>query len=182
MVDAVLLAAVEELARTGFSGLSMEAVADRAKVNKTTVYRRWPTRGALVRAAILASTRHVFEHTDTGQLRSDLLELLHGVRASLDSPLGRGVAVALMAEDPRVRQLARSTRKEGAIASFAVLERAVQRGELPAAVNRQLLLDLLFGPLEQKLVIEGDSVDDAWCETLVDFVLAGAQVVTKRSR
>lgn len=176
------MAAVEELVRTGFSGLSMEAVADRAKVNKTTVYRRWPTRGALVRAAILASTRRVFEHTDTGHLRSDLLELLRGVRRSLDSALGRGVTVALMAEDPRIRQLAKSVRKEGANASHEVLKRAVARGELPASVNRQLILDLLFGPLEQKLVIEGESVDDAWCETLVDFVLAGAQVVTKRSR
>jgi AcrR family transcriptional regulator len=182
VVDAVLLAAVEELARTGFSGLSMEAVADRAKVNKTTVYRRWPTRNALVRAAIVESTQRVFEHTDTGTIRGDLIEMLHGVRGTLDSPLGRGVAVALMADDPRIRQLARLTRKEGANASFAVLERGVSRGELPTSINRQLILDLLFGPLEQKLVIEGESVDDAWCETLVDFVLAGAQVVTKRSR
>ncbi len=171
MVGAVLEATVEELARVGFGGLSTEAVATRAGVNKTTVYRRWPTRGELVRAALLEFQARVFEDADTGTLRGDLLELLRGVRVQLGTARGRGVTLALMADDPHVRQLARSTRRVAVESSLTVLDRAARRGELPDDVDRALLLDVLFGPLEQKMVIEGLTVDDAWLERLVDLVL-----------
>src|SRR5512132_695784 len=69
---AVLRATIAELLRTGYAGLSVEAVADRAGVHKTTVYRRWGTLQQLVTDALLAHVSAKVPQPDTGTLRSDL--------------------------------------------------------------------------------------------------------------
>src|SRR4051794_31864923 len=73
VVRGVLGAALEELGRRGYGALKIDDVAMRAGVNKTTVYRRWPTKEDLVRAALLSITADRFVIPDTGSLRSDLL-------------------------------------------------------------------------------------------------------------
>src|SRR5262245_40170336 len=75
VVRGVLTAALEELGQTGYGALRIEDVAARAGVNKTTVYRRWPTKEDLVRAALLAMTVDKFVVPNTGSLRGDLLEM-----------------------------------------------------------------------------------------------------------
>ena len=67
----------EELARDGFERLSVPAVAEAAGLNKTSVYRRWPTKADLVRAALTSSMGHDAPTVDTGTLRGDLLALFH---------------------------------------------------------------------------------------------------------
>src|SRR6185295_9553640 len=76
VVRRVLDAAILELARSGHAGFRMEAVASRAEVNKTTIYRRWPSRAALVTAVVERMRTPLRESPlpDTGQLEGDLLE------------------------------------------------------------------------------------------------------------
>ena len=69
-MQGVLSAVLQELSRVGYRGLRIEDVALRAGVNKTTVYRRWPTKIELVRAALVCDSTCRIPHPDTGTLRS----------------------------------------------------------------------------------------------------------------
>src|ERR1700761_7966036 len=75
VVRVILDAALEELARTGYGALRVEDVAARAGVNKTTVYRRWPTKEGLAPPAILSITSDTGGPPSTGSLRGDLVEI-----------------------------------------------------------------------------------------------------------
>ena len=81
--QAVLDAAFAELGEKGYGGLSIEAVALRSGVAKTTVYRRWPTRDELVADALDSRSDRNEPVPDTGSLRGDLKEFCEGVRAKL---------------------------------------------------------------------------------------------------
>src|SRR4051812_35901624 len=87
VVEAILQAVGEELGRVGYADLRIEDVATLSGVNKTTIYRRWPQKSELVTAAVERLTP-VPEVYDTGSLRSDLLALLHDIRARItDTPV-----------------------------------------------------------------------------------------------
>src|SRR5262245_66483 len=100
VVRGVLAAALEELGRTGYGALRIEDVAARAGVNKTTVYRRWPTKEDLVRAALLSITADQFVVPNTGSLRTDLLAIARGMVAMARSCEGQGLMRMLIAEGP----------------------------------------------------------------------------------
>jgi AcrR family transcriptional regulator len=169
MLDATL----EELGRRGYADLSVEDVAQRAGVNKTSVYRRWPTKSELVRAALLALRAQHGAPPDTGTLRGDLVELLRRARAKLSAPRGSSVFRALMAERDA---LARKMREQQHAEDAPVFERAVARGELSAATDTRFLLDLLTAPLLRRIFIARDKVDDEYLVRVVDVVLHGVMV------
>ena len=85
--DAILRAAVEELTESGYAGLTMDRVAQRAGTNKNAIYRRWPDRLALGIAAYGRMAAAV-EPPDTGNLREDALEYLRRANRHWSSPLG----------------------------------------------------------------------------------------------
>src|SRR5215207_5273535 len=95
---AVLNAAFAELGDKGYDGFSMEAVAQRSGVHKTTVYRRWPTRDALVVDALDSrSDRTAAPIPDTGALRGDLRAFGEDVFAKLTAPHGKAMLKSLVA-------------------------------------------------------------------------------------
>src|SRR5262245_21763190 len=85
--NALLDAAWDELAEKGYAGLTIESVAERAQTSRAVLYRRWPTKPELVRAAVgHARQKEPVEVPDTGSLREDVVELLrraNGARARL---------------------------------------------------------------------------------------------------
>ena len=85
--DAILRAAVDELTESGYAGLTMDRVAQRAGTNKNAIYRRWPDRLALGIAAYRRMTAAV-DPPDTGNLREDALEYLRRANRHWSSPLG----------------------------------------------------------------------------------------------
>src|SRR5262245_16527517 len=90
VVEAVLQAAAEQLGEVGFAALRIEDVAARSGVNKTTIYRRWPSKEELV-TAVLETLRLVPDTPDTGTLRGDLLQLLRAIANGAATPAGRGL-------------------------------------------------------------------------------------------
>src|SRR5438105_12835542 len=84
VVASILAATVAELARSGYASFRIDEVAARAGVNKTTIYRRWPTKAELVRAALMASD-DPGPPPSTGAVRSDLLALLRATIARIES-------------------------------------------------------------------------------------------------
>ena len=97
MRAAVLSATLAELAERGYEGLSFEAVAARAGVHKTTVYRRWPERPTLVLDALLELSERTVPLPDSGSLRGDLIALAKAIAANLSSPEVAAVLRALIA-------------------------------------------------------------------------------------
>lgn len=143
-------AAIELFVEQGFEAMSMEGVAARAGVGKTTIYRRWDSKEDLVMDALVCHLTSVTD-PDTGSLRNDLVQLLAVFQQTVrTTPLGHVFPrmVAEVAEgsdlgrlytrrviEPR-RQMLRS-----------ILQRGVDRGELPSGTDLELGLELIMGPV-----------------------------------
>jgi AcrR family transcriptional regulator len=177
IVDAVLARTLEELAAHGHEGLSVERIAKSAQVNKTSVYRRWPTREALVAAALEGVLGSVSAQApDTGSLRGDLLGLLAPVAALLEEPIGRAVLRAALAESTAGAMSAVAARQLETQTSTpvrALVARAKARGEWRAGVQGEQLMFLLVGALIHRALLEQQELSARWLTSLVDLVLGG---------
>jgi AcrR family transcriptional regulator len=175
-VEAVFKATRRELATTGYSRLSIEVVAKRAGVNKTTIYRRWPTKASLVVAAISGAL--VFEAAPAqASLRDDLLLLTGRVNAWVRTPEGTVVTRALAAElhRPEVFAMIRATRLNVREHWIAAVRRAVARGEIPPSTDPHLVFELLTGTMVDAFVRVTQVVDRHFLAAVVDLVIAGLQ-------
>lgn len=172
---AVLRACVDLLVERGAAGATIEAVAERAGVAKTTVYRQWPDQAALVRDAF-AATLTPYEPPDTGSLRGDLVELVRGLARALAAGPASRLMLGLLDGAERSAALADVHRLEGEARHAAALEvvrRGIRGGELPAGTDPRLVLDLVAGPVFHRRWF-GDVPPDAdFAEAVVDAVLGG---------
>lgn len=177
VVRDVLAAAVWALSTRGYAELSMEEVADRAGVNKTTVYRRWPTKGELVGAAVRAVADQQEPLPDTGSLREDLVALVAQMLAFVAKPEGKAIARLITTErgDPHIDRLGRALKEESYQRRGLLVERAKARGELPADADARLLLEAVLSPLVSRVVRFDEHVDDETIAALVDLVVTGAE-------
>src|SRR6202142_557587 len=132
----------------GYSDLSIEAVAADANVGKTTVYRWWPTKAALVADAFMASAEQELQFPDTGSVEKDLSLQMRRLIRIFRSKRGKVVA-ALVAggqSDPELIEAFRERflwpRRQQA---YQTLQRGVDRGELPVGIDFDLILDSLYG-------------------------------------
>jgi AcrR family transcriptional regulator len=177
IIDAVLLQALEELATAGLEGFSVERLARRAAVNKTSIYRRWPTREALVAAALERIAEGVSGAApDTGSLRTDLLGLLGPVAQFLEQPVGRAVLRAAMSEAAATNVAALAARKleqraRGRVS--ALVRRAKARNEWRAGVGGELVLGALVGAAIHRAMLEHQPLTPRWLAGLVEVTLEG---------
>jgi AcrR family transcriptional regulator len=183
VVDAVLRATVEEIARCGYTAFRVEEVAARAGVNKTTVYRRWPTKCELAGAAIRAFAGHHEPLPDTGSIRGDLLEMVRRAMAYAATPEGRAFSRLLTNEgsDPEIDALARSLRSGIASQRAEIVTRAQQRGELADGLDTRVLIDAIFIPITTRLLRFREDVDTVTAEAFVDLALGGAMYAASRA-
>jgi AcrR family transcriptional regulator len=176
VVRAVLEATLEELGATGYRALSMEAVALRAGVAKTTVYRRWPARADLVRAAFAESLQRHTVIPDTGSLRDDLVLYYGSLVKRLAHPTGRSLVRVTFAEsdDPELAELVGQVRAERKKLPQSLIARAIARGEISPRIDASYLLDALGGVIHYRVGVLGQSIARRELVSLVDRTLAGA--------
>ena len=173
---AILTATTDLLAEAGYRALTIEGVAARAGVAKTTVYRWWPTKPALVTEAVSLALPMPAQ-PDTGDLRHDLLVAVRRAMHTIARTPAGAVIPALAADvmsDPQLaeqfrNQLIRPRRS----AVVDVLRRAAARGELPRQVDTDLLLDVYAGVVFYRVLISGEPVTELLAEQLVDLLLNG---------
>jgi AcrR family transcriptional regulator len=170
--QAILRAAAEELTASGYAGMTMDKVAQRAGTNKNAIYRRWPQRAALGIAAYkhLAGART--PAPDTGSLRGDALEMLRQANATWSSPRGAILRDLLAAavDEPALLELLREQAGGGAMnaAWFTLLGRAVARGEAPPEAIQPRVATLPMMLLRGEYALRGvPAVPD---EVLVEIV------------
>ncbi|MEZ4449783.1 MAG: TetR/AcrR family transcriptional regulator [Nannocystaceae bacterium] len=179
VVRRVLDAALAELARSGYTGFRMDEVTARAAVHKTTIYRRWPTRAALVAAVVERLRAPLRDHPlpDTGSLERDLIEAFTRRFAVGRRVEGRAWARLLeerhLAEVEAILGEAVDERRD---AWRWMITRAVDRGEIPRGTDAQLLLDVVRAIVDAHGAAR--RLDAAWLEIAVRTCLAGARAGT----
>jgi AcrR family transcriptional regulator len=165
------------LAEGGYDTLSIEQVADRAGVHKTTVYRRWPTKLDLVVDATRERSREHVPVPDTGTFAGDLRALARSVAANLRSPRVRTMTSNLVAAAATSPELSARTHEfwaERLEMTRRVVDRAVARGEIAATSNHELIIEALVGPLYLRLLLTGEAIDDDTADRIAELVAAGA--------
>jgi AcrR family transcriptional regulator len=174
----ILRAALEELARADYGGLTIERVATRAGVNKTTVYRQWPTKADLIRAALESVAEASAAGPSTGTLRGDLLQIGRRMLAFASSFEGQGIVRLRLLEhpEPELAEIAKSLNERYSSRLRDVLREAVTRRELSPDIDVQLLLDMLGGALHVRLFLKNERVDDVVIARIVDVLIDGAGV------
>jgi AcrR family transcriptional regulator len=171
----VLAAAFEELAANGFDAATVAGVAKRSGVHETTVYRRWVTRENLFVAALLERSADAIPTPDTGSIKGDLLAIVREVLAYVGSPAGKAILRAATLPVDHVYADAREAFWAHRLDTLApVVARGIERGELRAATDGRLLLEMLIAPIHGRLLLTGEPVDDDLAERLVDLALNGA--------
>lgn len=146
VVERVLTASVAELAESGYRAFRVDEVSAAAGVNKTTIYRRWPGKQQLVAGAVEWMRRFVHDVPlpDTGSLERDLAEAFQRKLSFKHRVEGQAWARLLSEKhDPEVGAVIGDAVKERSGAWYAMVTRAVARGELPAGTDPRLLLGML---------------------------------------
>ena len=174
---AILNAAVDLLAERGLAAMSIEEVAARAGVGKATIYRRWSSKGLLALDAFVTSFQEQQPLPDTGTLRGDLIAALTAwVRAVTGTSMG-AMLTGLIAEaqhDPSLRAAWRERVLEPLRSQHRImLDRAIARGEIPATVDQEAVLDLFFGAAQHRLLLDHLPLTDDFIRQVVDMILDG---------
>jgi AcrR family transcriptional regulator len=174
---AVVEAVLAELAGAGYDGLTVETVAARSGVHKATLYRRWGGVDGLVAEALAHSAEAPWPVPDTGTLAGDLRGITRAVLVGFTDPGPAGTAIAL------INAALRSTPGARALAAFfaarladaaAVVDRAVERGELPPGVDAVDVVRTATAPLYYRLFITGEPLDEVVADRAAAAALAAA--------
>lgn len=157
--QAILAAALQELAEVGYEAMSIEGVAERAGVGKTTIYRRWPSKEALVMGAI-----HLIQAEapiiDTGNLRTDLLMMVsNALELGKSNPLFQKLvfrAATELATKPAMLQGLLTQIVPSRFHNFGeMIERAKARGEVRPELDTDVALGLIAGPIFYQWLLGG---------------------------
>lgn len=172
---AVMEAARALLAEKGFAGTTVEAIASRAGVGKATIYRRWPTREALLLAVTTAELPDI-PTPDTGDLRQDLLlvftALAEQIRTS-GSASYLGDLIGESTRNPAMRTVFQAMIQQRRSLLADVVAQARLRGEVRERIDPDLVLDLISGSIFYRMLFSDEPADATYVERAVDAVLAG---------
>lgn len=181
--DAILKATRELLLEGGYPKLTIESVARRAGVGKSTIYRWWNTKGALV---LEATSQHleIGVVPDTGITREDLLVAARQLVETFTDRLASIVIFAVIAhleDDPSMAATFVGTWVNPWRESAAeAIDRGIARGDLPADTDGDLLLDVMVGTVFQRTLVLTEPKTSGLAETLVEMILAGPYLPRRR--
>ena len=180
LTASLLRALFEEWAKRGYAALSVEAVAKRAGAGKAAVYRRWPSKEALVRDALNQVGLVLTAVVDQGSLKADILALLAALRRVLRHRLVRRILPDLHAEMARSAEVAAmmqpfqlARRKWGE----ELIQRAVNRGELSQAIDVELANDLFAALIYWRLIVVRGKADTAYLGRLAKVIEASLRSI-----
>lgn len=179
MRAAVIAATLAELSDRGYSGVSLDGIAERAEVHKTTVYRRWRTKESLILDAMLEQAAQAVAVPDTGSLHGDLLELARRSAAIQTSPAGQAVVRAVAGEAPGNARIAAASQRfwaERLDLDRTILQRALDRREIGPKTQSRPVIEAVLGPLYFRLLVTGEPLDDDFVAGVVDLVYAACCV------
>src|SRR5215471_790090 len=169
----ILEAALEELGDVGYGALTIESVAARAGVGKSTIYRHWPGKLALVEDAF-RTLKAQAQIPESGTVRERVIAYLDQVAVFVEESTYSACMPALIdaaERDPQVRAFHCEFSRERRAVLVDVLRDAVAGGELPADTDPDLLADALVGPIVMRRLMLYEPFDPKQVPALVDQVL-----------
>jgi AcrR family transcriptional regulator len=173
----VLDATTDLLSSVGYERMSIEDVAARAGVHKTTVYRRWTSKAELVADSVRLNAEQAVPIEDTGSLVGDLRALGRNVVANIGSEAGsmrsRSIVAASTSSDELTGELHlfwadRLARSE------VIVQRAIDRGELPAGTEANVIIEAVVGPIWLRLLLTGEPIDADFADRIATFAAGAA--------
>lgn len=184
-VDEAIAAATRQLlVEIGYAATSLELVARRAGVARTSIYRRWPSKAHLVYETVFTA---IGPHTipDTGSVEGDLRTVVHSLTKEFSTPAAVAAMAGILADFGADEQF-RSVVREAFLAPTkraleVVLDNAVTRGELGSAVPVDTISEALGGAVFFRCVVLGARADSTTADHLVRLVLDGARPSASRS-
>lgn len=169
----MLDAARDLLLGCGVNAFSIDEVARRSGVAKTTIYRHFPNRIDLL-AAALDGSMPVPPVPDTGSLRDDLLEFLASVLPIFVDPRPRAMLLDILAgsaRDPELLEVQRSVLGSRAGATLTIFKRAQERGEISPDLDYETALEIMEGPFIIRSLFRPEALIDVDLEAMVDRML-----------
>lgn len=170
----ILEATAGLISEHGFPGVTIEAVAARSGAAKTTIYRHWPSREALVIEAFGLCAGPKADPPDSGTLRGDLLQILSSLARFLREE-GSCASLQSLADaarrDPELARVHRAFIAERQRPMVEVLKRGVADGALPSGLHPQDVVSMLVGPLFYRAMVSFEPLDDDFVRTVVDGAL-----------
>lgn len=158
VTEALTRAFFHEWARAGYSGLSLERVARSAGVGKAALYRRWPEKAVMASDLLSRVGLTITDVGEQGSLEADLRAVLFALRRVLRHPLVKRIIMDLHAEIERTPALERAIRpfqRARRERIDALIDRAIERGEVSSSVDRETAADLIAAPLYWRVAVLG---------------------------
>lgn len=177
--DVVLEATRAALVEEGHAGVTIDGISRRSGVARTTIYRHWPDLGDLLADAYdsIRAEMELPDPPDTGSLREDCRLQLRGLRSALATSRWGHVLPTML--DCAVRRPELAPYQERLVCerrqlTVAIVERGVVRGELPAGIDPEAIVDQLVAPVFYRHLMSKMPIPDDYLDALVDAVIAGA--------
>lgn len=174
----ILEVTLDLLSDVGFSGLTVDAVVAKAKVSKATIYRRWSTKEELAIAAF--DLLPMLEITPSESLEEDVLNYVEQYRIFVQTTALNNVLPALVSEAKHNIILAtrlRDTVERRRGSGISMIERAIERGELPANTDPSLIQELIIGPMLHRSLFNPDAISIEDFRYFSKLIIAGLKDV-----
>jgi len=185
--EAILRAALELGAELGFDGLTIEGIAARAGVGKTTIYRRWPSVWAIVVEAVLADVTQISPVLERATARESFtvsMKLVAKAFRGKNGKLLRPLIGRAQFDDGLRAAISESWLNDRRKLSRELVLRGIESGELRAGLDPDTVLDALYGPLYHRLLLPYDGTEvrlsDAYIDALIDTVFGGIERKARR--
>lgn len=175
--EAVFAAVIAELSTRAYADISVESVAARAGVHKTTVYRRWGSKEEIIRQALVSAARSRIQVPDTGSVDTDLRMLARAVQAVLSVPEGAAISRALIIgamSSPEIAGLMDQYWAARLEAISVIVDRAIGRGEIPAGTDPAAFMHAMAAPLFYQLLVARAPVTERDADLAAAATLAAA--------
>ena len=177
--QAILDATRELLSESGVRNLTVEKVAARSGVAKTTIYRRWRSKDDLALAVLIDFVQGIVPVPRGDGARNELVALLRGAVTTLGTTVMGRVMQGLVSELATNADLSTAFHQQVVALRVSevrkIVQRGIERGELRADTDVDLLHELLFGPVYYRLFLSGGALDRKLSTRIVDAVLPGFQ-------
>lgn len=176
---AILSSTLELLEQVGFAELTIEAVAANAGVGKATIYRWWPNKAMLVADAFMSSVVRETRFPDTGSVREDLRAQMQRLAGIFRGPRGRIIRSLIGGGQSDPELIAAFSNRwliPRRAEAFGILQRGIDRGQLPADIDRNMLLDTLYGPLYFRMLVGHGPLSNTFIDDVCDAVMSGVML------
>jgi AcrR family transcriptional regulator len=182
--ERVLATTLELLTESGLGGLTVDEVSRRSGVAKTTIYRHWPDRSALILDACSQMAADE-QAPDTGSLEGDLTAILSNIAQLLGTARWASILPSIVdvaERDPNFAEIHSTIQRGHAAPIKQALDRAAARGEIPAKADRSAMTAALMGPLFYRRWFSREPIDHRFIESLIQSVVRSRHWETPKRR